>query len=85
MELSAALSTASITTGERGTASVTLTANGTPGTYVVSAATAAVTGSATFSLTNVATPARVLAFVQQPGAVVSGQAISPAGYGAGAG
>jgi len=29
-------------------------------------------------LTNVAAPARVLAFVQQPGAVASGQAISPA-------
>ncbi len=71
-------STSSITTGERGTASVTLTANGTPGTYVVSAATAAVKGPVTFSLTNVAAPARVLAFVQQPGTVASGQAISPA-------
>ena len=70
-------STVSITTGEQGTASAILTANGTPGTYVVSAATAAITGSATFSLTNVATPALALAFVQQPGAVVSGQAISP--------
>ena len=70
-------SSASIITGDRGTASATLTANGTPGTYVVSAAIAAVAGPATFSLTNVATPARVLAFVQQPGAVASGQAISP--------
>ena len=70
--------TVSIITGARGTATVTVTANGTPGTYLVAAATAAVTGSATFSLTNVATPALVLAFVQQPGVVASGRAISPA-------
>ncbi len=59
-------STTSITTGARGTASVTLTANGTPGRYEVSATTAAVTGPATFALTNVAAGTRMLAFVRQP-------------------
>jgi len=72
------VSTVSVATGERGTASATFTANGTPGTYTVSAAATAVTGQATFSLTNVATPARVLEFLQQPGPVVSGHPISPA-------
>jgi adhesin/invasin len=54
------------------------TANGTPGTFQVTAATPGATQPATFNLTNVVGTANKLAFVQQPTDTVAGQAITPA-------
>jgi adhesin/invasin len=76
---SATLSATSVTTDSNGVASVTATANTTPGTYTVTASAAGVTPSATFNLTNLAGPVNYIAFVQQPSNTPAGNPIGPAG------
>ena len=61
----------------RATASV-VTANATPGSYVVTATAAAITGSASFSLTNQGPAFTRLIFVQQPTNTSAGSVVSPA-------
>ena len=69
--------TFSVTTDTQGHASAVITANSTPGTYGVTASSAAVTGSAIFTLTNLPPATSSLAFVQQPGNTAAGQPIAP--------
>lgn len=54
------------------------TANGTPGTFQVTATTPGALQAATFTLTNVAGTADQLVFIQQPTDTLAGQAITPA-------
>jgi Bacterial Ig-like domain (group 1) len=58
--------------------SPTATANGTTGTFQVTAATSGAPQPATFNLTNVAGTANKLTFVQQPAGAVAGQVMIPA-------
>jgi adhesin/invasin len=73
---SAALSAASAVTDASGHASVTATANATAGTYQVTAVGIGVSGSAGFTLTNLAAGAASLVFVQQPASTTAGAVIS---------
>jgi adhesin/invasin len=74
---SATLSAATATTDANGHASVSATANGTAGSYTVSASVAGVTPSASFALTNVTGVGSSLTFTQQPVSTPAG-AIMPA-------
>jgi adhesin/invasin len=68
-----------VTTNATGIAAApTATANGTTGTFQVTATTSGAPLPATFNLTNVVGTANKLAFVQQPTDTVAGQAITPA-------
>ncbi len=68
-----------IATDAQGRAAASIfTANSTPGAYVVTATAAAVTGSASFSLTNQGPAVTGLMFVQQPTNTAAGAVISPA-------
>ena len=68
-----------VTTNAMGIAAApTATANGTPGTFQVTATTPGATQPATFNLTNVAGTANQLAFLQQPTNTTAGQPITPA-------
>jgi adhesin/invasin len=71
-------STATVATDAEGHASAVITANGTAGSYSVTASSSAITGSATFALTNLPGGANSLVFVQQPTNTAAGQTISPA-------
>ncbi len=75
---SATLSAATAVTDASGHASVTATANATAGSYLVTAATAGVTGGANFSLTNLASGAAHISFTQQPSNTPAGAHITPA-------
>jgi adhesin/invasin len=70
--------TITVPTDPQGKATATVTANSTPGTYLVTATTALVTGSAQFNLSNLPTSQPTLAFGQQPTNTLAGQTISPA-------
>ena len=73
---SATLSAAQATTDATGHASVTATANGSAGSYAVTAAVGGVSGTASFALTNVAAGAAHLVFTQQPVSTPAGATIS---------
>ena len=73
---SAALTGPSAITDATGHASVTAVANNLAGNYTVTAATAGVSGTASFSLTNLAAAAANLVFVQQPVSTTAGATIS---------
>jgi adhesin/invasin len=66
---------ATVKTDAAGHASTTITANSAAGRFAVSAGAVAITGSAAFTLTNLAAPTTVLAFTRQPSDTVSGQPI----------
>jgi len=70
-------STVTVMTDAHGHATGVITANGTAGIFAVTASTAVVTGSATFTLTNLPVGSSALAFVQQPTNTAAGQAINP--------
>ena len=69
--------TVTATTDAQGRASAVLTANSIAGSYNVVASSTAVTGSATFTLTNLPLTARGLSFLQQPTNTVAGEVIAP--------
>jgi adhesin/invasin len=71
------LSTFTALTNAQGQAQVVITANNIAGPYVVTATSTLVTGSASFSLTNLPAAAATLSFVQQPSNTQSGQVIAP--------
>jgi adhesin/invasin len=73
---SATLSAPSAVTDTRGHASVNATANSIAGAYSVAASAAGINGTAAFALTNAATGAASLAFVQQPANTTAGATIS---------
>ena len=73
---SATLSAAQATTDATGHARVTATANGSAGSYAVTAAVGGVSGTASFALTNVAAGAAHLVFTQQPVSTPAGATIS---------
>jgi adhesin/invasin len=70
-------STLTAITDGHGHASAVITANGIAGSYGVTASSASITGSATFSLTNLPLGSSSLAFVQQPTNTAAGQVINP--------
>jgi adhesin/invasin len=69
--------TMTVITDQQGKAAAPVAANNTPGTYIVTATAAPVTGQAQFTLTNLPTSPPSLAFVQQPANTLAGQTISP--------
>ncbi len=75
--ISASLSASSAVTNTSGEAAVTATANSAAGNYSVTAATAGVSGNASFSLTNLTGSVGHLAFVQKPSNSAAGAVISP--------
>ncbi len=68
--------TVTANTNAQGRASVGITANNIAGSYGVTASSAAITGGAMFTLTNLPPGSGSLAFVQQPGNTAIGQAIA---------
>jgi adhesin/invasin len=64
-------------TDSQGHAAAVITANNIVGSYVVIATAAMVTGSASFSLTNLPPASNMLKFVQQPTDTAGGQVIAP--------
>jgi adhesin/invasin len=64
-------------TDSQGHAATVIAANNIVGNYVVTATAAMVTGSASFSLTNLPSNSSVLKFVQQPTNATAGQVIAP--------
>ncbi len=74
---SATLSAASAVTDANGRAAVTATSNSVAGRYSVTAATAGVATSASFTLTNLTGSAGSVAFVQQPSNTPAGGVITP--------
>ena len=75
---SASLSASSAVTNTSGEAAVTATANSVAGSYSVTAGTAGVVSSASFSLTNLTGSVGHALFVQQPSDTPAGATISPA-------
>jgi adhesin/invasin len=73
---SAALASSSAITDATGHASVNALANNIAGGYTVNAATSGASGTASFSLTNLAAGAAHLVFVQQPASTTAGSTIS---------
>jgi adhesin/invasin len=71
------LATFTAYTDAQGHAQAVITANNIAGAYLVTATSTLVTGSASFSLTNLPLASTVLSFVQQPSNTQSGQAIAP--------
>ncbi len=65
------------TTDSQGHAAAVITANNIAGSYAIVAATAGITGSATFSLTNLPAASTLLTFITQPSNAPAGQAIAP--------
>jgi adhesin/invasin len=70
--------TVTVMTDPQGKAAVPITANGVPGSYIVSATSAPVTGQAQFTLSNLSLAPEGLTFAQQPTNTPAGQTISPA-------
>ncbi|MGA7237318.1 MAG: Ig-like domain-containing protein [Bryobacteraceae bacterium] len=75
---SATLSPSSAMTDASGRASVTAVANITAGSYVVTATASGVSAGASFALTNVASGASQISFIQQPTNAPAGAPITPA-------
>ena len=67
----------SVVTDQRGRATAQFTANGVPGTYIVTATSSVVTGQTQFTLANLANGLPSLAFARQPGNSAAGQTITP--------
>jgi len=66
-----------VNTDAAGLASAIITANNLAGDYAVTASSAAITGSASFNLTNLPLPIGSIVFAQEPTDVKAGEAIAP--------
>jgi adhesin/invasin len=69
--------TVTANTDVQGRAQAVITANNIAGSYVVTAISTMVSGTASFSLTNLPLASTVLRFVQQPSNTLAGQVIAP--------
>ena len=69
--------TVTVNTDAQGHAQAVIMANNIAGSYVVTAVSTMVSGSASFSLTNLPPATTSLKFVQQPSNTLAGQAIAP--------